>query len=271
MTAASRIRVARRGPFIFGRDGRRRLRSIAGSSIAGSSTAKSTASSRRSALESAANADTVGGALAKLIWRRPRLAATVIVGTAAATAAAFGGPVAAVIAATYVATGAVVVAARRRTATDAKAFAKALAAVGAVAADLRAGGDPQTSLARVQPVLRHPAASSMSRRVDAALRVADDTGAPLAELLDRLETDGRTLARARASATAQASGAQATAWLLAALPAAGIALGTGVGADPVHVLLRTPLGAACAGGAMSFQIVGLVWTQRLANSIKDAA
>jgi tight adherence protein B len=256
---------------MFGRDGRRRLRSIAGPSTAGSSTAKSTASSRRSALESAANADTVGGALAKLIWRRPRLAATVIVGTAAATAAAFGGPVAAVIAATYVATGAVVVAARRRTAADAKAFARALAAVGAVAADLRAGGDPQTSLARVQPVLRHPAASSMSRRVDAALRVADDTGAPLAELLDRLETDGRTLARARASATAQASGAQATAWLLAALPAAGIALGTGVGADPVHVLLRTPLGAACAGGAMSFQIVGLVWTQRLANSIKDAA
>jgi tight adherence protein B len=55
------------------------------------------------------------------------------------------------------------------------------------------------------------------------------------------------------------------------LPAAGIALGAGVGADPMHVLLRTPLGAACAGGAMTFQMVGLAWTQRLANSIKDAA
>jgi tight adherence protein B len=179
--------------------------------------------------------------------------------------------VAAVISAGYVATGAVVLASRRRAAADAKAFAAALAAIGAVAADLRAGGDPLVSLARVQPALQPAAASSMSRRVAAALRVAEDTGAPLAELLDRLETDGRTLARARAAATAQASGAQATAWLLAALPAAGIALGTGVGADPVDVLLRTPLGAACAGGAMTFQMLGVAWTGRLANSIKDAA
>ncbi len=178
---------------------------------------------------------------------------------------------AAVIAAAYAATGAVVVAGRRRAAADAKAFAAALAAIGAVAADLRAGGDPVVSLARVQPALQPAAASSMSRRVAAALRVADDTGAPLADLLDRLETDARTLARARATATAQASGAQATAWLLAALPAAGIALGTGVGADPMGVLLRTPLGAACAGGAMTFQMLGLAWTERLANSIKDAA
>ncbi|HZD98731.1 MAG TPA: hypothetical protein VE132_11310 [Micromonosporaceae bacterium] len=186
-------------------------------------------------------------------------------------AGALAGPVAALISAGYVAAGAVVVAARRRAAADAEAFAAALAAIGAVAADLRAGADPVVSLARVQPALRPVAADSLSRRVGAALRVADDTGAPLADLLDRLETDGRTLARARASASAQASGAQATAWLLAALPAAGIALGTGVGADPVHVLLRTPLGAACAGGAMTFQMAGLAWTHRLANSIKEAA
>jgi tight adherence protein B len=203
--------------------------------------------------------------------QRPRLAAALLVAAAAIAAELLAGPVAAVIAAGYVATGAVVVAGRRRAAADAKAFAAALAAVGAVAADLRAGGDPLVSLARVQPALQPAAASAMSRRVSAALRVADETGAPLAELLDRLELDGRTLARARAAATAQASGAQATAWLLAALPAAGIALGTGVGADPVHVLLRTPLGAACAGGAMAFQMLGLGWTGRLANSIKDAA
>jgi tight adherence protein B len=194
-----------------------------------------------------------------------------LVAVATIVAGAVAGPVAAVISAGYVATGAVVVAARRRAAADATAFASALAAIGAVAADLRAGGDPLIAIARVQPALRPAAASSMSRRVNAALCVADETGAPLAELLDRLESDGRTLARARASATAQASGAQATAWLLAALPAAGIALGTGVGADPVHILLRTPLGAACAGGAMTFQVVGLAWTHRLANSIKDAA
>jgi tight adherence protein B len=183
-----------------------------------------------------------------------------------------GGPVAAGIATGYAAAAAVVVAARRRTAVDTAAFADALSAVGAVAADLRAGADPLASLARVRPALeRDGTATLLSRRIDAAMHVADDTGAPLAELLDRLENDARALARARASAGAQAAGAQATAWLLAALPGAGIVLGAGMGADPVHVLLRTPLGAACAGGAMTFQIVGLAWTQRLANSIKDAA
>lgn len=203
--------------------------------------------------------------------RRRKLAAALLVAAAAIAAELLAGPVASVIAAGYTAAGAVVVAGRRRAAADAKAFAAALAAIGSVAADLRVGGDPVVSLARVQPALRPATAGTMSRRVSAALRVADDTGAPLAELLDRLEVDGRTLARARAAATAQASGAQATAWLLAALPAAGIALGTGVGADPMHVLLRTPLGAACAGGAMTLQMLGLAWTGHLANSIKDAA
>jgi tight adherence protein B len=258
-------RATRRASVASPRTGRRRLRAIS----------QEARESQPTTIGPAKAADTIGGApiraLSALAWRRPRLAAALLVVLVAMGAEAVAGPVAALISAGYVATGAVVVAARRRAAADAKAFAAALAAIGAVAADLRAGGDPLVSLARVQPALQPAAASRLSRRLSAALRVADDTGAPLAELLDRLETDGRTLARARASATAQASGAQATAWLLAALPAAGIALGAGVGADPMHVLLRTPLGAACAGGAMTFQVVGLAWTQRLANSIKDAA
>ena len=249
----------------FGRRGHRRLRAIS----------KPAQRSRQTTIGPGGPGDPVGvasmRALSALAWRRPRLTVVLLVAVAAAVAGLLAGPVAAVISAGYVVTGAVVVAARRRAATDAEAFAAALAAIGAVAADLRAGADPMVSLARVQPALQPAVASSLSRRVSAALRVADDTGAPLADLLDRLETDGRMLARARASASAQASGAEATAWLLAALPAAGIALGTGVGADPVHVLLRTPIGAACAGGAMTFQMAGLTWTHRLANSIKDAA
>jgi tight adherence protein B len=115
------------------------------------------------------------------------------------------------------------------------------------------------------------AASVLAGRIEAARRVAEDTGAPLADLLDRLEADASTAIRARASAAAQASGAQATAWLLAALPAAGIALGTGVGADPLHVLLHTPLGALCATAAIVLQIAGLAWVHRLAASITAVA
>jgi len=204
--------------------------------------------------------------------RHPRLAAVLIATTSATVAGIAAGPTAAMIAAAYAAAATAIVAARQRARDDAKAFQEAIAAVGAVAADLRVGADPMVAVARSRSSLvTSGSAGDISRRLDAAIRVADESGAPLADVLDRLETDARVLARSRASATSQAAGAQATALLLAALPIAGIALGEGVGADPVHVLLHSPLGAACAGGAMGFQLAGLAWTQRLANSIRDAA
>jgi tight adherence protein B len=202
----------------------------------------------------------------------PRLATAAAAGAGAAAAGAVAGPVAAVIAAVYVTAGIVVYLSRQRAVADEAAFQAALAAVGAVAADLRAGADPATAVARSRFALaRGGDVADLSSRVDAATRVADESGAPLADLLERLEGEGRTLSRARGAAAAQASGAQATAWLLAALPAGGVALGEGVGTDPLHVLLHTPIGAACAGGAMVFQVAGLTWVHRLAASIMESA
>jgi tight adherence protein B len=214
------------------------------------------------------------------------------------------GPVAAVVAAVYALTGVVVYAARQRDAANATEFRSALAGVAAAAADLRAGGEPAAAMRDFWPVgadtessapiaahvsdrphaislparpdgadglPRMDAADVLRRRAEAAVRLAQETGAPLADLLDRLEHDGRVAERARVSAATQAAGAQATAWLLAALPLAGIAFGQGIGADPAHVVLHTPIGAACAGGAMAFQLSGLAWVRRLASSITDAA
>jgi tight adherence protein B len=96
-------------------------------------------------------------------------------------------------------------------------------------------------------------------------RLAEQTGAPAADLVERIEADARGADRAKASAAAQAAGAKATALLLAALPLGGIALGYGIGADPLHVLLRTPLGGACAATAVLLQCAGLLWADRLAN------
>jgi tight adherence protein B len=208
----------------------------------------------------------------RLADRHPRLTTAAAAGAGAAAAGAVAGPVAAVISAVYVTAGTVVYLSRRRAAADAAAFQTALAAVAAVAADLRAGADPGTAVARSRLALtRGGDIADLSGRVNAAARVADESGAPLADLLERLEGEGRTLSRARGAAAAQASGAQATAWLLAALPAAGVALGEGVGTDPLHVLFHTPIGAACAGGAMMFQVAGLTWVHRLAASIMESA
>ena len=51
--------------------------------------------------------------------------------------------------------------------------------------------------------------------------------------------------------------------MLAALPLGGIGLGYAIGADPLDVLLRTPLGAGCAMVAVVLQCAGFLWAQRL--------
>nr|WP_307798974.1 hypothetical protein [Micromonospora antibiotica] len=103
----------------------------------------------------------------------------------------------------------------------------------------------------------------LERLARAAVRLADRTGAPLADLLERVEADARAFDRGMAAAAAQAAGANATALLLAALPLGGVALGYGIGVDPLAVLLHTPVGAGCALTAMGLQVGGLLWAERL--------
>ena len=75
--------------------------------------------------------------------------------------------------------------------------------------------------------------------------------------------DLRGLDRVRLTAAAHAAGTRATAGLLAVLPLAGIGVGYGMGADPLHVLLHTPVGAGCLLAALLLQLAGLGWTARL--------
>jgi tight adherence protein B len=149
---------------------------------------------------------------------------------------------------------------RRAGVAVARARSQALDALAAFAADLRAGLPPSAALAGA-PLI--DAVPLVRDRVATAVRVADRTGAPLADLLDRLEVDLRGLDRVRLTAAAHAAGTRATAGLLAVLPLAGIGVGYGMGADPLHVLLHTPVGAGCVLAALLLQLAGLGWTARL--------
>lgn len=193
---------------------------------------------------------------------RPRRAWGALVTFAVLTGGIVGGPVAAVMAAAYGGLGAR--AASRRTARRRVAASRAhsLDELSALAADLRAGlaiGPPGTAGGAVPPDAR------IGELTSAVWRLAERTGAPAADLVERIEADARAADRSRAKAEAEASGARSTALLLAVLPAGGIALGYSIGADPLHVLLHTPLGAACAIAAALLQCAGLLWTDRLVN------
>ncbi|MGW5558488.1 type II secretion system F family protein [Micromonospora sp. NPDC003944] len=138
---------------------------------------------------------------------------------------------------------------------------RALDQLSGLAADLRAGL-PVPHAIEVAAV-DGDGADRLRQLTSAAVRLADRTGAPLAELVERIEADARATDRGFAAAAAQAAGARATAWLLAALPIGGIGLGYGIGVDPMAVLLHHTVGGACAIAAVALQVVGLLWAERL--------
>ncbi|MFE0588636.1 hypothetical protein [Micromonospora echinospora] len=231
-------------------------------------------------------------------------------GVGAAGGGLLAGPAAAVVTAAYAALGVRALLRRRAIRSTERLRRHRLDQLGALAADLRAGLPVPTTLtdepAPLEPALpepgppvpgaaadgpavpggtdpadrrQHCAADTVGPvgpdRIDrltrAAIRLADRTGAPLAELVERIEADMRAMDRGLAAAAAQAAGARATAWLLAALPLGGIALGYGIGVDPLRVLLHTPVGAGCAVAATTLQVVGLLWAERLGTTPGGAA
>ncbi|AXO32756.1 hypothetical protein [Micromonospora sp. B006] len=171
----------------------------------------------------------------------------------AVTGVLLGGPVAALALATYGVLAARAVLRRHTHRAAALAHRRDLDRLAAVAADLRAG----------LPADLDDGPGRVARLARAAGKLADSTGAPLADLLERIEADARAADRGLAAAADQAAGARATAWLLAALPLGGIGLGYGIGVDPVAVLLHTPVGGGSALAAVALQVGGLLWAERL--------
>ena len=184
------------------------------------------------------------------------------------------GPVAAAALGAYGAAGFVFV--RRRTQRRARARAHRIAtdALAALAADLRAGAAQDQAMLSADSELRRATgllpftsdgALVVTRRIAWARVVSQASGAPLAELLDRLDAHLRSIDRTHALAETQAAGARASGALLAVMPAAGVGLGAAIGVDPVRVLLHTTAGGLALCTAVVLQLGGLAWTARLAR------
>ncbi len=218
-------------------------------------------------------------------WGPP--AAAAVCGGAAFLAA---GAVAAAVLAAYGATGFVIVRglAVRRSAQ--RAHRQAADAVVGLAADLRAGLALGPAWRAAEEAFHRAEAGVLpgwqsgrrrgavavdgatgpvalvAQRVVAATTLAETCGAPLADVLERLDAHLRAVDRARAVASSQAAGARVSAALLAVMPLAGVGLGILVGADPWRVLLHTPVGALALALAVALQLAGLAWAARLAET-----
>ncbi|MEV0239541.1 type II secretion system F family protein [Streptomyces sp. NPDC050674] len=136
-----------------------------------------------------------------------------------------------------------------------------------VLAAARFGGDVPEALAMAA---RQPGAEGL-RGLAACWRVAVDQGAGLAAGLDRLATALRAERDQRSDLRAQLAGARATAVMLAALPALGLAIGIALGADPLHVLLHTGAGLGCLAAGGVLEGLGLWWVRRIVRGAEEAA
>ncbi|MFV8185902.1 type II secretion system F family protein [Streptomyces sp. AF1B] len=136
----------------------------------------------------------------------------------------------------------------------------------AVLAAARFGGDVPDALA---VAARQPGAEGLLG-LAACWRVAVDQGAGLAAGLDRLEGALRAERDQRVDLRAQLAGARSTAVMLAGLPVLGLALGTALGADPLHVLLHTGAGLGCLliGGVL--EGLGTWWALRIVRGAEAA-
>ena len=126
----------------------------------------------------------------------------------------------------------------------------------------RTAADVPAAFAAGPPVLRALAA---------AWRVTARTGAPLAAAVDRLADGERVEAAAARELDAALAGPRSSARLLAGLPALGLVLAAGLGAHPVHVLLHTPIGAACLLAGVGLDLAGSAWTGALVRGARRVA
>jgi tight adherence protein B len=125
----------------------------------------------------------------------------------------------------------------------------------------RLGGDVPATL---DLAAETPGAEGL-RALASAWRVAEESGAAFAGIVDRLADSLRADEAIRRQTAASLAGARATARLLAVLPFFGAALGYALGADPIAFLTDTPIGWIALTAGLALSIAGLGWTDRLAE------
>lgn len=174
-----------------------------------------------------------------------------------------------------------------RSRREADERSRAVEALAVLAGELRAGRSPQVGLAAAAEVVPGATGEALAAaastaavggdvaavlgRVD-ALRglaacwsVCAGTGSGLARAVERLEEAERDLQARRRAVRAELAGPRATARLLAGLPVLGVALAAALGASPLQVLLFTGVGRVCLVLGTLLDVLGVVWTRRLAH------
>ncbi len=101
----------------------------------------------------------------------------------------------------------------------------------------------------------------------ACWRAAEQHGVPLTGAVSGIEDGLRAEQHRRQNLAAELSGVRTTVALLGVLPVFGLALGSALGADPIHTLLARPVGEVCLLLGCLLEVIGLRWSDRLVSAI----
>jgi tight adherence protein B len=236
---------------------------------------------------------TVAGAPSTRGARQPVPEPLLAAAGAGAAGAVLSTPLVALLAAACGALAARAWSARRAAAADEARLAALAEALGALVAELRAGrsfDDAARGAAAACPdrecaaalarLLRAPGAAALGElravagadhdglaaelgRLSAAVSLSARTGCSLATVVTAVEDDLRARLRTGRALAVATAGPRSSALLLAGLPVLGLAMGSGVGADPWDVLTATGPGQLLLVTGVLLEIGGIAWTGRL--------
>ena len=150
----------------------------------------------------------------------------------------------------------------------APAISSAVAACGseesgrALARAVRAAGPA----ARSEPGSQDAVAAALDR-LSAAVLLSARTGCSLADVVAAVDEDLRARRRHRQELRAATAAPRASAMLLAGLPGLGLAMGSGIGADPWRVLTGTGTGQVLLVAGVALELAGLAWSRRLVERV----
>src|SRR5665811_460560 len=126
----------------------------------------------------------------------------------------------------------------------------------------RFGGDVAAAL---RTAADRPGAEAL-HRLAAAWEISERTGAAQADVLDRMGRALRDERDLQREISAGLGPSRATARLLAALPVLGLALGSGVRGESLHVLFGTLTGSLCLAAGVFLACAGLAWVEHIASA-----
>ena len=149
-----------------------------------------------------------------------------------------------------------------------RAASEAHPGAGATVLDILAGAMPLADplarwVARPRRSLPGAVIEEVMGPLLAGWELAARFGVPWAGLLDALTVDLADQIRLDTDRQTSLAGPRFSGYVLAALPGLGILLGTGMGADPLHVLLATGPGGVMIVAGVALTCLGLAWTARI--------